>query len=60
MDRTLEELILAAGQGDADAQCELGSIRQASQGQFSIEPLNDNTPYIKKVRVVTTVDYFLE
>ncbi len=44
----------------ADAQCELGSIRQASQGQFSIEPLNDNTPYIKKVRVVTTVDYFLE
>lgn len=44
----------------ADAQCELGSIRQASQGQFSIEPLNDNTPYIKKVRVVTTVDYFLK
>lgn len=44
----------------ADAQCDLGSIRQASQGQFSIEPLNDNTPYIKKVRVVTTVDYFLE
>ncbi len=44
----------------ADAQCDLGSIRRASQGQFSIEALNENTPYIKKIRVVTTVDYFLD
>ena len=42
-----------------DAQCNLGSIRRASQGQFSIE--NDEyQPWIKHVRVVTTVDYFLE
>jgi hypothetical protein len=42
-----------------DAQCSLGSIRRASQGQFSIE--NDEyQPWIKRVRVVTTVDYFLE
>ena len=42
-----------------DAQCSLGSIRRASQGQFSVE---DDTyqPWIKHVRVVTTVDYFLE
>ena len=42
-----------------DAQCSLGSIRRASQGQFSIE--NDQyQPWIKHVRVVTTVDYYLD
>lgn len=42
-----------------DAQCSLGSIRRASQGQFSVE--NDEyQPWVKHVRVVTTVDYFLE
>ena len=41
-----------------DAHCSLGSIRRASQGQFSIE--NDQyQPWVKHVRVVTTVDYFL-
>ena len=42
-----------------DAQCSLGSIRRASQGQFSVEADNYQ-PWIKHVRVVTTVDYFLE
>lgn len=42
-----------------DAQCSLGSIRRASQGQFSIED-DQYQPWIKHVRVVTTVDYFLE
>ena len=42
-----------------DAGCDLGSIRHANQGQFSIE--GDNCqPWIKHVRVVTTVDYFLK
>jgi hypothetical protein len=42
-----------------DAQCSLGSIRRASQGQFSVE--NDQyQPWVKHVRVVTTVDYFLD
>lgn len=42
-----------------DAQCSLGSIRRASQGQFSVE--NDEyQPWVKHVRVVTTVDYILE
>ena len=42
-----------------DAQCRLGSIRRASQGQFSIEA-DEYQPWVKHVRVVTTVDYFLE
>lgn len=41
-----------------DAQCSLGSIRRASQGQFSIES-DEYQPWIKRVRVVTTVDYYL-
>jgi len=42
-----------------DAQCSLGSIRRASQGQFSVES-DQYQPWVKHVRVVTTVDYFLE
>ena len=42
-----------------DAGCELGSIRHASQGIFSVEG-DSYQPWIKHVRVVTTVDYFLK
>lgn len=42
-----------------DADCDLGSIRNASQGQFSISE-DFTTPHIKKVRVVTTIDYYLK
>ena len=42
-----------------DASCRLGTIRRASQGQFSVEP-DEYQPWIKHVRVVTTVDYFLD
>ena len=42
-----------------DAHCGLGSIRRASQGQFSIED-DQYQPWIKHVRVVTTVDYYLD
>lgn len=42
-----------------DAKCSLGSIRRASQGQFSVES-DEYQPWVKHVRVVTTVDYFLE
>ena len=42
-----------------DAECNLGSIKYANQGQFSITE-DMNTPHIKKIRVVTTVDYFLK
>ena len=43
----------------ADSQSRLGKIRSASQGQFSIEPRDTNNPHIKKVRVVSTVEYYL-
>ena len=43
-----------------DSDSELGKIRKANQGQFSITDRDANTPYIKKVRVVTTIDYSLE
>lgn len=43
-----------------DSDSKLGKIRKANQGQFSIEDRDANTPYIKKVRVVTTIDYLLE
>ena len=43
-----------------DSGSRLGKIRTASQGQFSISDRDANTPYIKKVRVVTSVVYYLK
>ena len=43
-----------------DSQSKLGKIRNASQGVFSINDRDENTPYIKKVRVVSTIDFALE
>jgi len=41
------------------SESDLGKIQTAGQGQFEIEDRDENTPYIKKVRVVTTVTYSL-
>ena len=43
-----------------DSGSKLGKIRNASQGQFSITDRDANTPFIKNVRVVTTVNYYLK
>jgi hypothetical protein len=43
----------------ADSESRLGKIKSASQGQFSIENRDSTTPHIKKVRVVSTVEYYL-
>ena len=43
-----------------DSESKLGKIKSAQQGLFSIEDRDSNTPYIKEVRVVTTVDYYLD
>ena len=42
-----------------DSGSRLGKIRTASQGTFSIEARDSNTPQTKKVRVVTSVTYYL-
>jgi hypothetical protein len=43
-------------------QCgsELGKIETANQGEFSIDDRDSNTPWIKTLRVVTTVTYALK
>ncbi len=43
----------------SDSKSTLGKIRKASQGQFSISARDKNNPHIKKVRVVSTVAYYL-
>ena len=43
-----------------DSESKLGKIKTATQGQFSISDRDENTPFIKNVRVVTNVQYFLE
>ncbi|MGN0086122.1 MAG: SIMPL domain-containing protein [Alloprevotella sp.] len=50
----------AAQKFAADSDSELGKIKRATQGLFTIEDRDQYTPYIKKVRVVTSVDYYLE
>lgn len=50
---------VSAEQFALDSGSELGKIRDASQGQISITDRDPNTPYIKQVRVVTSVSYFL-
>ena len=50
----------AAQKFATDSESKLGKIKSATQGQFSIEDRDENTPFIKKVRVVTNVQYFLE
>lgn len=42
-----------------DSNSKLGKIKNAQQGQFSISDLDQNTAYIKKIRVVSTIDYYL-
>ena len=42
-----------------DSQSSLGKIKKASQGQFSINARDKNNPHIKRVRVVSTVQYYL-
>jgi hypothetical protein len=49
----------AAAQFARDSGSEVGNIRRAVQGLFSISDRDANTPQVKKIRVVTTVDYFL-
>ncbi len=42
-----------------DSESKLGKIKTAYQGLFTIDSRDNSTPYIKKVRVVSTVEYYL-
>ena len=42
-----------------DSASSLGKIKTAAQGQFSISHRDKNNPHIKKVRVVSTIQYYL-
>lgn len=57
----------AAREFAENAEAKVGSIKSASQGSFSIKPLDgtdsygtDTTSLSKKVRVVTTITFYLE
>lgn len=43
-----------------DANARLDGVITAQQGQFSIEDRDQNTPYIKRIRVVNTVEYAIK
>lgn len=43
-----------------DSGSRLGKIKTATQGTFSIDNRDSNTPHLKKVRVVTYVTYYLK
>lgn len=50
----------AAEQFAKDSESVLGKIKTATQGYFSIEDTDPSTPYVKNIRVVTNVTYYLE
>lgn len=50
----------AADKFAKDSESSLGKIKTANQGTFTISDRDSNTPHIKKVRVVTSVTYYLK
>jgi hypothetical protein len=60
MQEAIENAEKTAQQFAENSHSKLDKIVSADQGQFSIDNRDENTPYIKKVRVVTTVTYSLK
>ncbi|MBN2890604.1 MAG: SIMPL domain-containing protein [Bacteroidales bacterium] len=59
IEEATKEARVVAQKFASDSQSKLGKIKSASQGQFSISQRDKNNPHIKKVRVVSTVEYYL-
>lgn len=60
MQEAIENAEQTAEQFAKNSKSKIDKILNADQGQFSIDDRDSNTPYIKKVRVVTTVTYSLK
>ena len=60
MAQAIENAEKTAQQFAENSHSTLDKIVYADQGQFSIEDRDYNTPWVKKVRVVTTVTYSLK
>ena len=60
MQEAIKNAETTAEQFAKNSKSSLDKIMHADQGQFSIDDRDQNTPYIKKVRVVTTVTYSLK
>lgn len=59
IEESVQNARISAQQFAADSDSKLGKLRIANQGQISIQDRDDNTPYLKKIRVVSTVEYYL-
>ena len=60
MEEAIQNAEKTANQFAATSHSTLNKIVSADQGQFSIEDRDANTPWIKKVRVVTTITFSLK
>lgn len=60
MEEAIKNAETTARQFAKNSDSKLDKIQTADQGQFSIDNRDGNTPYIKKLRVVTTVTYSLK
>ena len=60
MEEAIQNAQKTAEQFAETSDSELRKIISADQGQFSIENRDSYTPYIKKLRVVTTITYSLK
>ena len=60
MEEAIKNAQKTAEQFAEASNSDLGQIQTAGQGQFEIEDRDQNTPYIKKLCVVTTITYSLK
>ena len=60
MDQAIANAKTTAEQFAASTGSELGKMVTAEQGVFSIDDLDDNTPYKKSLRVVSTITYRID